>query len=332
MTSGLTNPSVTSFTVGITTPVNLGMVPQGSTIINTDTTNPVYVSSSSSVSAGTGIRIGPLGTLTWTDTTLVWCIASGAPVTVQVSSLIVDPVNPVDTAEAVAALLAVTGVPSKLLITNIGTWTVSGTEFNIPADLTAYQSIYLVITDIAGTHALQYQWYDGTDNVGSVQAIYPQPSSNMESVLTVLGPTLTFFPYPGESWRVTAYGYNRQIPALQPAWGAVWTGTATPSNTTVALNLTSGTIPSTGLCGCYLQCYPLPSGLNRVQVQAADSTGYGAPTLILNDYTLPAAGTGIFLSFQAVLPPADNYAPVIRLFSSLTANCSLILHTVQSQW
>lgn len=306
------------------------------TVINPSTTARIWLSGSANAITATGVPVDPGTAYQWQTSGALWAQADPAaagPVTVIITGSGSEwTPSPVTIGAAVAAELATQGVPSKLLITKIGTWTVSGTQFTIPADLTAYSSVYLVIIDSNGTHPLQYQWYNGPDNVGPTNGLYPDPTSNMEAILAVLGPTLQLYPYPGESWTVTAYGYNRQLPSMQPAWGAVWTGTATPTQTAVALNLTSGTIPSTGMCSCYLQAYPLPSGLNRAQVQVTNTRGSSTPNLILNDYTLPAAGTGIFLPFQAAFPPANNYAPVIRLFSTLTENCSLTLHTVQSTW
>lgn len=78
----------------------LGNVSADSLIINDDTNNPVFVSASSAVSATSGIRLGPLGSVVWSDASpcFVWS-AFAVQLTVTGSSSNVS--NPLDVADAI---------------------------------------------------------------------------------------------------------------------------------------------------------------------------------------------------------------------------------------
>lgn len=94
------------------TPTLIGNMAAGTLILNNDNTKAIYVSPYSNLSVDTGLRIGPLGSITWTQTSPLWAISeSGNPVSITVSSAAANPSDPLTVAEALVAQ----GVPSTLI-------------------------------------------------------------------------------------------------------------------------------------------------------------------------------------------------------------------------
>jgi len=146
-------------------------MPAGTLIYNQDPDSAIWVSSSTSVSPGNGIRIGALGTVTWTtDGSPVWAILDTGvttPSTIGLSSDLNNPQNPVDVGIAIAVELAATGVPNVLVEDVLG-------PFNLPAggslvlDVRKYASL-IVSTDGSPSVCtnLNFDWWaDGTGSLG----------------------------------------------------------------------------------------------------------------------------------------------------------------------
>lgn len=203
-------------------PTLLGTINDGSLIVNQSTTAAVWIAGQSSVSPGTGLRVGALGNLTWqaNDANLkVWaCVDTGVAVsiTLTITDQAINPESPLD----VAAALATQGIPSTLLTTLVGTFNIAPGATVTIHNLQPYASIALYGQG-QGTFvtACTYQWsvvdiplsppppggglFAGIlvpDNAGVMQYMLPVWSS----ALTITNPNNGVIP-------LTVIGYNRQL-------------------------------------------------------------------------------------------------------------------------
>jgi hypothetical protein len=229
-------------TIGVGPPTLIGAITGGSLIVNTSPTWAVWIRGGSAVSPGQGLRIGPLGSLLWqpnTDTPSVWiCVDAGAgAVTVTVSDQATDPTSPLD----VAAALIAQGIPSKLLTTLVGTFTIpltSGGPFPLPADLSPYSSVFVKSTPGDNVvNPFTYWWTQPGVAAPVIAPDYLVPSgpvggNQVSAVLPVYGSTLTVTNGDSATHPLTVYGFNRQansVPLLNgtSAIGARWENTGT---------------------------------------------------------------------------------------------------------
>lgn len=219
----------------------------------------------------------------------------------------------------------------KLVVDTVGVYPLGETTFVVPKDLSLYETV--IIQGFANANAwLSVAWYDKNGNsLSEVLNYFPDPSGPIYAVIPVYGPQLRMWLNNDTDEDMYVYGVNRSLPPNLPRWGAEWSASFPAGTTAGALSLVNNTMPTQGLTNCYLSVYPLPSGLNRVQVQAQwPGIPAQGPNIILLDYTLPAAGTGIFYSFQTSFPPRGGYAPYVRLFTAPTATCGISLHCIQA--
>lgn len=199
-------------------PTYVGTLVAGTLIINTDANNAVYVGGSTTVSTTVGIRIGPLGSMTWNVTANVWAVvASGvsSPVLITLSDQVDNPNSPLDVAQAIISQ----GIPSKLLVTTVGTFTIppaSTGPLVVPADLTAYASILVTATGWPLGSAILYSWQAPSGgNAILSDFVYPDGSGNLQIVMPVRGSILTFVNTSNAfSLNVTITGYNRQFSTM----------------------------------------------------------------------------------------------------------------------
>lgn len=202
-------------------------MPAGTTIYNGDPVNAVWISGNPTPGPGSGMRIGPKGSLSWTD--------AGSPVyagpdtgvstvtTLTLSGAVAQLVNPVDVGAAVAAQLLAKGVPSvlvgKTLVSSVITmpsdpsfpWTVPGT-------IGGYASLAVYVSSNK-PQRLTLEWADTSQ---SPAAVLPGSSYILAGVtlgqaaltlgLAVRAPTLRiYFSDPSAQVSVTVYGSNRTL-------------------------------------------------------------------------------------------------------------------------
>lgn len=341
MTATVAPASLLTITVSSsTTPVALGNVAAGSLIINNDSNNVVYLAGSTSVSSVNGIRLGPLGSLSWVLDSPVYAIGDVAnlkPGNIQVSNLADNPINPIDVAVATAiqlntrglasdigtataaqltaqgipraiaaanasavgltptaaqigtataaqvssqgvpneiavataAQLVPQGIPSKLLVTAIGTYTIPpGGGFTVPVDLTAYASLYLdgvAQGNIPPYRALSYAFtimntFGKVFRVGQGDTLAADAIGHYPGyIIPVTGPQLLIYNYSTYPIVVTLIGYNRTFSTHVLGNGAQSSGCyisavnaipTTPGNKVLDSYLTDGQY-SQGQCHVY---------------------------------------------------------------------------------
>lgn len=213
-----------------------------------------------------------------------------------------------------------------LKVINLGTWEIDTNIFVVPVDFSPYQSIFISAGYLGYGGQVRYWWTDSNGNPIDQQHVsYFGPGDGRDISLPVVGPTLNIY---ADSAQVPINIYGLNVPAidLMPPWGAQWIGTATPTSGVITLSLEPRCIPPKGSAHCFLQCYPLPSGDNRVQVQL-QSNSNDVPNLVILDTTV--SGTGIFANFTASFPDPVYYTPVVHLYPTLTQNCPIILDAFQ---
>lgn len=137
------------------TPTLIGTMSAGSLILNNSSTDAVFVSPYSNLSPATGLRIGPLGSVSWSQTSPLWAISeSGNPVSITVSSAATNPSDPLTVAEA----LVTQGVPSTILSTDYGSFdTLSNITINNPT-LAQASMLYLTTTSVNEESYVDIKW------------------------------------------------------------------------------------------------------------------------------------------------------------------------------
>jgi hypothetical protein len=230
------------------TTVNVAL-PTGATIYNTDTANAIWVSSATGVTPGTGIRVGPRGSIQWTTNGAACyaCTDTGVSqsVTITVSTDTANPVNPIDVATATATALLAQGIPSVFL----GELIESGT--NLPAlggpntygflnlDVSRFASIVVYLNPGAiGQISTTCQDGSGAYNLGSFDFPYTYTAGGGVSfAIPVTGPLLDLvLASTATTYVYAVYGSNRSVPANR-----VFTGTATNKIFRVSQAFTDGT-------------------------------------------------------------------------------------------
>jgi hypothetical protein len=221
-------------------PTLLGTIVGGTLIANPDPTYAAYLGTNSSVSATTGIRVGALGSITWTTDAIGWAIldpAAPSTITLRSANVVDNPDNPLD----VAAALIAGGIPSKLLTTLVGTFTIplaSGGPFPLPVDLSPYASVFVKSTPGDNVvNPFTYWWTQPGVAAPTIAPDYLVPNgpvggNQISAVLPVYGSTLTITNGDNATHPLTLYGFNRQansIPLLNgtSAIGARWENTGT---------------------------------------------------------------------------------------------------------
>lgn len=201
-----------------------GSSPTDSILYNQDTVNAIWVSSSPGVTPGSGLRIGPLGNVTWNKSNNVaWaCVDTGVttPVNVNVSNDGSNPTNPVDVAASVAAQLLANGVPSVFLNTSLLN-TGNSNEVVIPANGSVsvntyqYSSLILTVNNILQNICLyaQFSQYKigALSQVTNPYAEYftaPQTASNAVWNFPVRGSSITLQNLTANAVHISLWGSN----------------------------------------------------------------------------------------------------------------------------
>lgn len=187
MTSGQIPGAINTFSVSATVATMIGTVTQGSLISNNSTDTAIYVGTSS-VSPASGVRVGPLGSLTWQQTSNVWVIAEAAsttPVTVLVTDQVINPVSPLD----VAAALANEGIPSKLITTFIGEYILNLESQPQWIDVSNYGTIAIISTSTPSGLGFYYNFAQSIVSVPYYQQA--MGDSPMSFFVPVMGPYMS---------------------------------------------------------------------------------------------------------------------------------------------
>lgn len=201
----------------------------GTTIYNGDANNAVWISGNPTPGPGSGMRIGPKGSLSWTDGGSAVYAAADAGVstvtTLTLSGAVAQLVNPVDVGAAVAAQLLTQGVPSvlvgKTILDRVAFTVVSTTiPYTLPVDVSKYASLTLYIT-VGKPQRVSLDWLGLQGPTGAplgVDRTYIHAGNTAFPLVLnvpIKGPQLNlFFTDPSDTnLQITAYASNRAIPA-----------------------------------------------------------------------------------------------------------------------
>jgi len=183
------------------------------TVINTSISDRVWLAASSSVSAGSGVPLDPGTSFAWSTPGPLYAIlddAAAADVAVIITGSGTDwSPSPAAIGGAVAAELTTQGVPSKLLITDLGTHTISDWD-TLGIDYSLYASIYVNLIDLGGNVALLMEWADET---GTTHEPYYQLTDVQGITLPVTDSMLWLYPENQKPLTVQIIGYNRSVSA-----------------------------------------------------------------------------------------------------------------------
>jgi hypothetical protein len=208
-----------TLTPGQVSTVSTGIAP-GTTIYNGHASAAVWLSESGAPGPGSGMRIGPKGSLSWTAGGAVYgAVDTGVttPVTLTLSPNVGSLVNPVDVGVAVAAQLLATGVPSVL----VGDIVASGTAMPrlsfgnfglLGLDVSRYASLTITV-DTANRAQISATFTTaGGGNLGSFDFPVTRSDGSVTFVMPVTGPTLDLAvtqPTDVNVHSYTVYGSNR---------------------------------------------------------------------------------------------------------------------------
>lgn len=205
-------------TPGTMATLSVNMV-AGTTIVNQSGTDAVWVSSTPAAAPGVGLRIGALGSLSWAASGPVYAVTDTGvvnPVTLSLSSLANNPVNPADVGSAVAAKLLAQGVPNVLQGDVIFNGTVPGVTAKIFTGLAKYASLSITVN--SPNHGqiwdfLQEAQGYTTSDISIPQAINPGGSFPLTISLPVQGDLLSIgWSYADPGVSITIYASNRPQP------------------------------------------------------------------------------------------------------------------------
>lgn len=205
------------------TPTLIGTMGAGSLILNNSPTDAVFVSPYSNLSSATGLRIGPLGSITWSQTSPLWAISeSGNPVSITVSSAATNPSDPLTVAEA----LVTQGVPSTLISEVVATdLTFGAGEIKLLSGVSKYSQLTFIVPDTSpiGSGAMLNATYLNLDQssslgyygvavgslatTGRIGATYGKFSTS----IPVLSDILKLQTQAAINTPLTVYGSNRNI-------------------------------------------------------------------------------------------------------------------------
>lgn len=223
------------------TPTLLGNVVAGSLIMNNSSVDTIYVSPYTNVSPSTGLRIGPLGSLTWTVTSPLWAVTDNTdPVNVTISSSASNPSDPLSVAEA----LVTQGIPSAAIIDNLGYYSVGGVPGGssptiVISNVNKYSSGIMILNSSNVSIYPKVTQLIGTYTLSTVQ-----PSSSVY-FFDMLGDSLNIAQIASGAPKVSfqLYGTNRSYSTitsgmtnsyqLSTTGGSPWTFNRVDSNTTV---------------------------------------------------------------------------------------------------
>ena len=199
-------------------------LPSGATIFNPDPNNAIWVGNNPGIAPNAGMRIGPKGSLTWSSDKqpCYACVDTGVAtnVTVNISTDVINVVNPIDVGIAVATALAVQGVPSVLvgdLIYNAAIPAAGSTFVIIPVDISRYANLTVLLESSTRANRYTLTYRDSasgvvTYNQQAIDAVGVAAASPITVESTVRGDQLIVYRTDtvAATW-VTIYASNRTV-------------------------------------------------------------------------------------------------------------------------
>lgn len=230
---------------GQVTTISTGMA-AGTTIYNGDPSNAAWVSGNPTPGPGSGMRIGPKGSLQWTTAGPVYgAVDTGvtSPIVLTASSNVGSLVNPVDVGAAVATQLLNQGVPNVLQGTVIAAGSalplVSTTNYAITKlDVSKYASLTITLNVPSQAQvSAAFTTPDGSYNLGSFDFPVTHVSGAVTFTLPVTGPALALYVsnVVAANNTYTIYGSNRGVEKPRIMTGYSTATTLNLSNTAFTL-------------------------------------------------------------------------------------------------
>jgi len=196
-------------------------------VINTSVGSRIWLASDSNVSPATGVPLDPSTSYRWDTPGPLYAVLDPAATDPQAAVTLTGAggewsPSPVAIGAAVALQLATQGVPTKLLVTDLGSWIIAKNSVgDIGPDFTSEETCFLYVTfggvpsgTIPG--GIAYQWYNTVGGsgvfVGQQDFLYCNDSGFVPGVLLpCVGKTLQFTnPTPYDAV-VRVVGYNRKL-------------------------------------------------------------------------------------------------------------------------
>lgn len=325
--------------------LSIPMVDQGSLIINNDTVNAVWISTNAGVTPGAGIRIGALGSITWTQgvKTLYACVDTGvtSKVSIAVSSNAQNPDNPVDVGVSVAQQILLNGVPNVGLVDQLYNNVLNNGGNTGIIDVTKYASLVLVANDVANpnrTYCLQasYQQAGNSEYLSSIDNL-GNATSYAWVIPTYAARTMKIYVVSNGTVGLIVYGTNRLVTRAQSLgpYGEPrlfhLNATALAANSITTLpcidKIGSGVdnrpyLQNNGLC--YFRAAIAGAGSGDIGYQYIDIDGITVQTVYVSSFA--AVGTNYGLM---TLPPSV-LRPVYRSAVAATTAVDFLLTPVPS--
>lgn len=306
------------------------------TVINQSATSRIYVAASSSVSSVTGVPVEAGTSYDWETTGPLYAILDpGAPDTTAAVVLtnaggLWSP-SPVAIGAAVATELLETGVPIKLVITDLGSYTVgAGAQLQLPVDLSDYATIHATITfavpsPIPPGPTYQFQVQNGagaTFNVTETDTLQCNGAGVIPGVLIpVLGTHISFGNVLSTSaFTVQLFGYNRAVVDKPTSNGNQSSGFVA-----LAPNMTPPQTAQFSVTPQFGNGFPF-QGAGQFTVGFARTSGTGVPTIWQLYYQYPAESQRFTLATNVSATIYTNGAGSVYVFDAALPAAACDLH------
>jgi hypothetical protein len=267
------------------------------TIINTSTTSRIWLASNSSVSASNGVPLEAGTSYTWQTPGVLYAIVDSSALDSTVPVVLTGAggdwsPSPVAIGAAVATQLLASGVPQKLLITELGTF-LNGTGLGqVGGDLTGYASLFLFATFAGGgvNPTLKYQFAtDSGINIGQQDTLACNDAGYIPGIiLPVTGKFLVCVASAGIA-SVRIVGYNRSLSRVPLGNGFQSSGAQAAMSGLADSSLHTIPIATGQMCQGY--CYVV------VQISMPGNSVTSALTFNIG-YTINGVMTLVFLTDQ----------------------------------
>jgi hypothetical protein len=291
------------------------------TVINTSTAARVLLANTSSVAPGNGVPLEPGTSYDWATEGNVYAVVDPAA-SVTTAQIVLTgsggnwSPSPVAIGAAVAAQLLTTGVPQKLLITELGTFTIGTGLGFVGGDLPGYASLFLFATFAgAGVNpTLGYQFATGSGlNVGQQDTLACNDAGYIPGIiLPVTGKSLVCIASAGTA-SVRVVGYNRSLARVPLGNGFQSSGAQAAISGIVDASLHTIPLVTGQMCQgyCYVVVQISMPG-NSVTTALTFNIGYvinGVMTLVFltDQQTTISFGTASFRGFVALPAAACHF-------------------------
>lgn len=203
---------------------------KGTLIVNTDKSNSVWISSSPSMASGTGVRIGPAGSVTFIEDGPAYAIldnAASSSVVLTCTTTLTGIDNPVDVGVAVATQLLSSGVPSVFTNSVLGAYaSVFGNTIapgaSVKFDIYKYATLTLKCeSNPAAATAVQADFHSVPAGmpfdaiVASELFTSADPNASGLFAIPVIGSAVTLTNRGTNALQMYVYGSNRSLTGAQ---------------------------------------------------------------------------------------------------------------------